>query len=78
MERKDEELIKTLIGQDADLKQFYEEHLTLERQLNELNKRGHLTPEQEVERKQLQKTKLAGMDRIMKILDRHRGPDATA
>jgi uncharacterized protein len=78
MERQDEELIKTLIGQDAELKQFYEEHVALERQLAEFNKKGHLSPEQELERKQLQKTKLAGKDRIMKILDRHRDPSATA
>lgn len=78
MEKKDEELIKTLLADDAQLKEFYEEHVALEKKLDELNKRVYLTAEQELERKQLQKKKLAGKDRIMEILDRHRGTSATA
>jgi uncharacterized protein YdcH (DUF465 family) len=73
MEKKDEDLIKTLLGQDAELKNYYEEHLALERQLSEYNRRLYLTPEQEIERKQLQKRKLAGKDKIMEILEQHRG-----
>ena len=72
MEKKDEELIQTLVADDAELRQFYDEHLALEKQLAELNRKLYLTPEQEVEKKQLQKRKLHGKDRIMQILDRHR------
>jgi uncharacterized protein len=72
MEKKDEELIHSLLPSDPDLRQYYEEHLTLERQLAELNRKLYLTPEQELEKKQLQKRKLLGKDRIMEILDRHR------
>jgi len=73
MEKKDEELIQSLLVHDAELKQYYDEHLVLERQLTELNRRLYLTPEQELEKKQLQKRKLHGKDRIMQILDKHRG-----
>jgi uncharacterized protein YdcH (DUF465 family) len=73
MEKKDEELIQALLVHDAELKQYYDEHLVLERQLSEFNRRLYLTPEQELEKKQLQKRKLHGKDRIMQILDRHRG-----
>lgn len=72
MEKKDEELIHSLLPRDSDLRQYYEEHLTLERQLADLNRKLYLTPEQELEKKQLQKRKLLGKDRIMEILDRHR------
>lgn len=72
MERKDEELIQQLIGQDEELRRYYEEHLELERQLAELNRRLYLTPQQELEKKRLQKLKLAGKDRIMEILARYR------
>ena len=72
MEKKDEELIQALLLHDAELKQYYDEHLVLERQLSEFNRRLYLTPEQELERKQLQKRKLHGKDRIMQILDKHR------
>lgn len=73
MEKKDEELVQSLIGQDAELKQYYEEHVVLERELAELNRKLYLTPEQELEKKQLQKRKLHGKDRIMEILDKYRG-----
>ena len=80
MEKKDEELIQSLLPQDAELKRYYEEHLELERQLAEFNRKLYLTPEQEVEKKALQKKKLSGKDRIMEILDKYRGagPGASA
>ncbi|MFN8626526.1 MAG: DUF465 domain-containing protein [Candidatus Binatia bacterium] len=73
MEKKDEELIQSLLSDDAELKRYYEEHLDLEQRLSEFNRRAYLTPEQELERKQIQKRKLSGKDRIMEILDKHRG-----
>ena len=78
MEKKDEELIQSLLDQDSELKGYYEEHLALERKLTELNRRLYLTPEQEIEKKQLQKRKLHGKDRIMEILERHRGTQRRA
>lgn len=72
MEKKDEELIKTLVAHDDELKRHYDEHLELERQLDEYNRRLYLTPEQDFERKELQKRKLQGKDRIMEILHKHR------
>jgi len=78
MEMKDIELIKSLIDQDSELKRYYDEHLELEQQLDALNRRLYLTPEQELERKQIQKRKLHGKDRIMEILDKHRHADGGA
>jgi hypothetical protein len=72
MERKDEDLIKTLLDRDPELKEKYEEHVILERQLSEFQGRPHLTPEEEFEKKRIQKLKLAGKDKIMEILARHR------
>jgi hypothetical protein len=72
MEKKDEELIKALMAEDEELRQYYEEHLELERQLENYNRRLYLTPEQDYERKELQKRKLHGKDRIMEILQKHR------
>ncbi len=78
MEKKDEELIQSLLSFDSELKQYYEEHLALEQRLSEFNRRLYLTPEQELEKKQLQKRKLSGKDQIMKILERHRGTEPSA
>lgn len=72
MEKRDEELIASLVDRDPELKEKWEEHLLLESQLSELQRRLHLSTDEEVEKKRLQKLKLAGKDRIMEILSRHR------
>jgi len=72
MEKHDEELIRTLVDRDPELRRFYEEHLDLEKQLASLQHKHFLTPEEDLERKRIQKLKLAGKDRIMEILGRYR------
>ena len=72
MEKKDEELIHTLLEREPELRQYYEEHVDLERQLSSLQQKHYLTADEEVEKKRLQKLKLAGKDRIMEILARYR------
>lgn len=78
MEKTDEELIQQLLPHNPELQQFYEEHRVLERQLAEFHRKLYLSPEQELEKKQLQKRKLAGKDRIMHILARHRAGSPAA
>lgn len=73
MEKKDEELIQALLDREPDLRRYYDEHVDLERRLTTFCQKPHLTPDEEVERKRLQKLKLAGKDKIMEILARHRG-----
>ena len=72
MEKHEVELIRSLIEGDPELKRHYEEHLLLEKQLASLQHKHFLTPEEELERKRIQKLKLAGKDRIREILMRHR------
>jgi uncharacterized protein len=72
MEPTDEQLILSLVEREPELKRYYDEHLELEKKLAQMNHKGHLNPEEEVERKRLQKVKLAGKDRIMEILSRYR------
>lgn len=72
MEKKDEELIISLLEREPELRRYYDEHSDLERQLDAFQHKHYLTPEEEVEKKRLQKLKLAGKDKIMEILSRHR------
>ena len=72
MEEKDEALIQTLLEREPELRRYYEEHVDLERRLGAFQQKLYLTPEEEMERKRLQKLKLAGKDRIMEILSRYR------
>ena len=71
MEKYEEEKILSLIDRDEELRKYYEEHLELERQLERFQHKRHLTPEEDLERKRIQKVKLAGKDRIMEILGRY-------
>jgi uncharacterized protein len=72
MEKRDEEFILSLVDRDAELRRYYDEHREFERQLDAYNGKGHLSADEEMDRKRLQKLKLAGKDRIMEILHRHR------
>jgi uncharacterized protein YdcH (DUF465 family) len=72
MEKRDEELIQTLMDRDVELRDQYFEHERFKEELAALNAKAHLSADEEVERKRLQKLKLAGKDRIMEILGRHR------
>jgi len=72
MERSEEEFIVSLLDKDPELKKYYEEHRELEKQLQGYQHKSHLTPLEEVEKKRLQKLKLAGKDKIMEILGKYR------
>ena len=72
MEKKDEELIQTLLEREPELRRYYEEHVDLERRLGTFQQKVYLSPDEELEKRRLQKLKLAGKDRIMEILSRHR------
>ena len=72
MEREDLELIEQLTDKDPELKKFWDEHLEYERQLEGFNRRPYLTAAETMERKRLQKLKLAGRDRMEQILAKYR------
>ena len=72
MESKDEQTIVSLLDKDPELRKYYEEHRELEKQLADFQHKHHLTAEEEVEMKKIQKLKLAGKDRMMEILGRYR------
>lgn len=72
MEKRDLELVQKYISTDPELKRQMEEHEGFERKLEEFNRRLYLTPEEELERKRIQKLKLAGRDRIEAILAKYR------
>ena len=72
MEREDLDLIEQLTERDPELKKFWDDHLEYERQLEGFNRRPYLTAAETMERKRLQKLKLAGRDRMEQILAKYR------
>jgi hypothetical protein len=72
MEKNDTLLIEKHIKEDERLRKYVEEHMLFEKQLEELNKKTHLTPAEEVEQKRIKKLKLAGRDKIETLLKKYR------
>jgi uncharacterized protein len=72
MEHREEELIREHVNHDEELKALYEEHQEFKRRLEGFRVRPYLTTEEEIEKKRIQKLKLAHKDRMMEILARYR------
>jgi uncharacterized protein YdcH (DUF465 family) len=64
-----EEKTAALIARNPEFKALVEEHRQLDEKLKELDRKVYLLPDEEVERKQLQKLKLARKDKIAQILN---------
>ncbi len=72
MEKRDLELIESLVGKDDELRVLMLEHRELEKTLDTIQQKPYLNASEEVEKKNIQKVKLAGRDRIEEILSSHR------
>ena len=72
MEAREEQTIVSLLDQDPELRKHYEEHQELEKKLSAFQHKHHLSPEEEIEMKRIQKLKLLGKDKIMEILGKYR------
>jgi hypothetical protein len=72
MVSKEEELIGRLMRENEDFLKAKQAHTQLARQLEELEKKPFLTPQDEMEIKILKKKKLACKDQMEKILIQYR------
>jgi len=77
MEAHDEELVKSLAATHPELKAAYDSHARLAAQVEQLTSKSHLSPSEEVEKKNLQKMKLAEKTKIMKFLEEYRRGQAS-
>ena len=68
MAENDMDLIQRLSEENPRFRKLHEEHLLFEKQLQELDERMYLTPEEDLERRKIQKLKLAGKDEMEEIL----------
>jgi len=58
--------------EDPEFRALVEEHEDFERILEDFNRKPYLTPAEEIERKNIQKQKLKGKDKMERILKKHR------
>ncbi len=76
MEQRDLELLNKYCDQDAELKTLWAEHLFYEQQLDKLDRKPFLTPDEERVAKELKKKKLSGKTKIQAKLDRIKQTEA--
>lgn len=72
MTTKEEALIEKLVRENEEFSKVKQAHFQLAKQLEELEKKLFLTPQDEVEIKIIKKKKLALKDRMEKILNQYR------
>jgi len=72
MANKEEELIEKLMKENEEFLRTKQVHSELAKQLDELEMKPFLTPQDEIEIKILKKKKLAAKDQMEKILMQYR------
>ncbi|TAN43493.1 MAG: DUF465 domain-containing protein [Nitrospirae bacterium] len=65
---KEQEIIESLRQGNEEFKKLYDDHHVLDGQLAEIDKKVYLTPEEEVERKKMQKQKLSKKDKMAEMI----------
>ncbi|HSL91780.1 MAG TPA: YdcH family protein [Candidatus Limnocylindrales bacterium] len=68
MGRTQDAKMAALIEKNPEFKNLVQEHRMLDDQLKEFDRKVYLTPDEEMERKRLQKLKLAKKDQIARML----------
>ncbi len=69
---KEHEIVEVLKKENEEFKKLSEEHRNLDGLLIEIDNKRYLTPEEEVERKRIQKLKLLRKDRMAELVREYR------
>ncbi|WP_456324556.1 DUF465 domain-containing protein [Desulfonauticus submarinus] len=72
MEQYELELIAKYSDKDPELKSLWEDHLEYEKKLEKFESKPFLTPEEELEVKELKKMKLAGKTNLLALLNKYK------
>lgn len=67
----DKELIKSFAEKYKDIKELFERHQSLERELEELSKKLYLTTEEEIREKQIKLEKLSLKEKIYALIKKY-------
>jgi hypothetical protein len=66
--RIEEPVVKRLLAENEVFQRLWAKHLRYEQQLADFDRVHHLTPDQEYERRTIQKLKLAGKDEMASMI----------
>lgn len=74
---KEEEIVEVLKKENEEFRALYQEHRDLDNKLSEFNKKPYLSLEEELEKKTIQKEKLAKKDRMAEIIRKYKKNNCT-
>jgi uncharacterized protein YdcH (DUF465 family) len=74
---KEREIVEFLKKENEEFRRLSEEHRNLDELLVEIDDRKYLTPEEEVERKKIQKQKLLKKDRMAELVREYKKTRST-
>ncbi|PMP67300.1 MAG: DUF465 domain-containing protein [Thermodesulfobacterium geofontis] len=69
----DKEVIKEISKKYPDIKELFEKHQALEREVAQISQKGYLTPKEELKVKELKKEKLYIKELIYKLIKKYEG-----
>ena len=69
---KEQEIVELLKNENEEFRRLSEEHRNLDEFLVEIDSRRYLTPEEEIERKNIQKQKLFRKDRMAELIRKYK------
>jgi uncharacterized protein YdcH (DUF465 family) len=69
---KENDVVEILKKENEEFRKLTEEHKSLDSLLSEIDSRRYLTPEEEIERKNIQKQKLFKKDRMAELVREYR------
>lgn len=78
MDQPRDPIVTALLAENEAFRREKESHQRYEKLLEELARRPHLTPDEEMERKKIQKLKLAAKDRMERMIVAYRRRAAEA
>ncbi|RJQ21758.1 MAG: DUF465 domain-containing protein [Nitrospiraceae bacterium] len=65
---KEADIIAVLRSENEEFRRLEDEHRTMEKTLDEMNKKRYLTADEEVDKKKMQKQKLHCKDRMAELI----------
>jgi uncharacterized protein YdcH (DUF465 family) len=74
---KENEIVEALKKENEEFRKLSEEHRNLDTQLGEMDTKRYLSPEEELERKRIQKLKLSRKDRMAELVSEYKKANVT-
>lgn len=69
---KEQEIVELLKKENEEFKKLSDEHRSLDVLISEMDNKRYLTPEEEIERKKIQKQKLLRKDRMAELVRQYK------